>query len=166
MFSVSDIFIKRSICIDIDIFSSLSDYLTPANATAEVITPVLTGVVSIIADATVELQALVGLDISLILAPVDGTTVVTVGVIAQLVADILILITGVLAVVLKVVADVKILLDVIVAVALGDCLCGLISAVLALVADLLIYLVPLVLGLVNVILSLGLNVVGSLLTIC
>lgn len=67
---------------------------------------------------------------------------------------------------LSVCAKVEILLQVIVDVALGECLCELISAVLAIVPGLLLELVPLVLGLVGVILSLGLDVVGRLLTIC
>ena len=73
---------------------------------------------------------------------------------------------GALAFVLSIVADAKVLLDVIVSVALGNCLCELISAVLAVVDGLLAVLVPLVLSLAGTLISLGLTAVGQLLTIC
>lgn len=79
------------------------------------------------------------------------------------------LVLGVLAFVLTVVADVKVLLDIIVKVALGDCLCELIKAVVALVDGLLAALVPIVFQLlpnvVDIVLSLSLNIVGTLLAI-
>ena len=157
--------------------------MTTANATVEVITPILEDVVSIVADVVVELKALVGADVSVILCAVDGVGVVAITVVAQLLADILLVslhmppkpvymlifpqaLCGALGFVLTVVADVSILVNIIVQVALGDCLCGLISIVLQLVEGLLACLIPLVLTLVEVLLTLGLEVVGQLLTIC
>ena len=142
-----------------------SDCLTSANATVEVITPILTDIVTIIGEAVIDLKALVGADISVILCSVDGTVTVAVSVVAQLLADILIALFGALGFVLTVVADVSILVDAIVSCALGSCLCGLISIILQLVDGLLACLIPLVLSLVDVILTLGLNVVGDVLQI-
>ena len=73
---------------------------------------------------------------------------------------------GALAFVLGIVSDTKVLLDVIVSVALGDCLCALVNAVIAIVDGLIAALVPLVLSIAGTVVALGLNVVGQLLTIC
>jgi len=151
--------------VNLDVQVTELKCLTKANATVEVITPILGEIVEIIGGAVVDLQALVGAELSVILCSVDGTVEVTVAVIAQLLADVLCLVIGALGFVLTVVADVTILVDIIVKVALGDCLCSLIKAVLALVDGLLVCLIPLVLGLVDTILALSLNVVGELLTI-
>ncbi|KAL5521234.1 hypothetical protein ACEPAG_9157 [Sanghuangporus baumii] len=140
--------------------------LTGDECTSDKLTGILSAIVTIVAGAVVELKALVGADISVILASVDGTAQLAVGVIAQLLADILVLVFGALGFVLGIVADVKVLLNAIVAVAFGDCICSLIKAVLALVDGLLAELVPLVLNLLDVILALGLDVVGQVLTIC
>ena len=79
------------------------------------------------------------------------------------------MVLGALAFVLTIVADVSILVDIIVKVALGSCLCELISAVIAIVDGLLAILVPIVFQLlpnvVDIVLSLSLNVVGTLLAI-
>ncbi|KAI5117775.1 hypothetical protein M0805_003594 [Coniferiporia weirii] len=141
-------------------------YLNKANATTDVIVPILTDVVSVVADAVVDLKVLVGLDHDVIFASVDGYAVVTVSVIAHLLADVLCLICGALAIVLTIVADVTILVEAIVSVALGNCLCELISAVICIVDGLLVCLIPLVLYLANILVTLGLTAVGSLLTIC
>ncbi|KAI5117790.1 hypothetical protein M0805_002177 [Coniferiporia weirii] len=128
-------------------------YLTSSNATAATIKPILSAVVSVIGDAVVQLKAL------------DGCSDSTYDC-ACVLSEILIALCTVLGLVLSVVADVQILLGVIVDVALGNCLCELIGAVLALMDGLLVELVPLVLCIASTLLSLGLEVVGSLLTIC
>lgn len=69
------------------IFST--EFLTKANATVEVITPILTDVVEVIGGAVADLKLLVGAEVAVILASVDGTVQVTVTVIAQLLAEIL-----------------------------------------------------------------------------
>ncbi|KAL5532149.1 hypothetical protein ACEPAF_5713 [Sanghuangporus sanghuang] len=152
--------------VDVQVQTDALYALTGDDCTSDNLTTILTAIVSIVAGAVVELKALVGADITVILASVDGTAQLAVGVIAQLLADVLVLIFGALGFVLGIVADVQVLLDVIVGVAFGDCICGLISAVLALVDGLLAALIPLVLGLLGTILALGLNIVGELLTIC
>ncbi|KAL5504818.1 hypothetical protein ACEPAH_7481 [Sanghuangporus vaninii] len=152
--------------VDVKVQTDILYALTGDDCTSDKLTTILTDIVSIVGGAVVELKALVGADITVILASVDGTAQLAVGAVAQLLADVLVLIFGALGFVLGIVADVKVLLDVIVAVAFGDCICSLISAVLALVNGLLAALIPLVLSLLDTILSLGLNVVGELLTIC
>ena len=132
-------------------FTFNSDCLTSANATVEVITPILTDIVSIIGVAVTDLKALVGADISVILCSVDGTVVVAVSVVAQLLADILIALFGALGFVLTVVADVSILVDAIVNCGLGSIICDLLTIVFQLVDGLLAALIPLVLSLVDVI---------------
>ena len=69
------------------IFSA--EFLTKANATVEVITPILTDIVEVVGGAVADLKLLVGAEVSFILASVDGTVQVTVTVIAQLLAEIL-----------------------------------------------------------------------------
>ncbi|THH09800.1 hypothetical protein EW145_g1748 [Phellinidium pouzarii] len=127
--------------------------LNAQNATTEVITPILSGVVSVIGDAVVQLKGLNGCS--------DNVSDC-----AGVLAEILVSLCGVLGVVLSVVTDVQILLGVIVQVALGGCLCELISVVIGLMGGLLLELIPLVLVLAPTLLSLGLGAVGSLLTIC
>ncbi|THH10450.1 hypothetical protein EW145_g1324 [Phellinidium pouzarii] len=143
----------QEILIDLKVKLSVSleefTYIKKENATTAVITPILKDVVSIVNAAVVELKALIGEDVSVILCNVNGGGLVAVTVIAGLLADILGLVCGALSLVLSVVADVSILLDVIV-----------------LVDGLLECLVPLVLSLASVIVALGLDVVGQVLTIC
>ncbi|KAH8113588.1 hypothetical protein DFH11DRAFT_1599610 [Phellopilus nigrolimitatus] len=154
--------------LKVNLGASLCDlnHLTSQNATTETITPILKDVVSVIGDAVTDLKALVGQPISVILCSADGTAQVAVSVIAGLLADVLCALCTALALVLSVVGDKKCLLDVIVSVTLGGCLCELIKAVLAIVDGLLAELVPLVLSIASILVSLGLNVVGNLLTIC
>ena len=66
-----------------------AEFLTKANATVEVITPILTDIVEVVGGAVADLKLLVGAEVSVILASVDGTVQVTVTVIAQLLAEIL-----------------------------------------------------------------------------
>ncbi|KAL5524873.1 hypothetical protein ACEPAF_10019 [Sanghuangporus sanghuang] len=143
--------LKVNLGVQIDLLNGL----TKDTATKDNIQPILSKCVSIIADATVQIKALVGTGI-----------VCDVQACASLLANILIALCGALAFVLGIVADVQVLLDIIVSVALGDCLCGLISAVISVVDGLLVALVPLVLSVVGTLVSLGLTVVGQLLTIC
>ncbi|KAL5482980.1 hypothetical protein ACEPAI_9575 [Sanghuangporus weigelae] len=143
--------LKVNLGVQIDLLNSL----TKETATKDKIQPILSKCVSIIADATIHIKALVGTGI-----------VCDVQACASLLADILIALCGSLAFVLGIVADVQVLLDIIVSVALGDCLCGLISAVISVVDGLLVALVPLVLSLAGTLVSFGLTVVGQLLTIC
>ncbi|EJD07754.1 uncharacterized protein FOMMEDRAFT_25039 [Fomitiporia mediterranea MF3/22] len=153
--------LKVALGVHIDVLN----HLTKDNCTEDILTTHLSAIVKVIGEAVVELKALVGLDISVILCSVDGTVQVAVSVIAELLAEILLLIFGALGFVLTIIADVKILVDVLVAVAFGDCLCGLISVIISLVDGILACLVPLVLGLVSILLTLGLGAVGKVLTI-
>ncbi|KAH8109957.1 hypothetical protein DFH11DRAFT_842684 [Phellopilus nigrolimitatus] len=141
-------------------------YLTPANATKENITPLLQVVVKVSAGAVVDLTALVGLPIETILASVDGTTTVTVDVIAQLLANVLLSIGLILSTLLGVCLDPEILLSVVVDVELGLCLGNLVSAVIALVGGLVDAIVGLLGSLGLILTSLNLQIVGKLLNIC
>ncbi|KAL5512647.1 hypothetical protein ACEPAG_2913 [Sanghuangporus baumii] len=143
--------LKVNLGVQIDLLNGLRK----DTATKDKIQPILSKCVSIIADATVQIKALVGTGI-----------VCDVQACASLLADILIALCGALAFALGIVADVQVLLDIIVSVALSDCLCGLISAVISVVDGLLVALLPLVLSLAGTLVSLGLTAVGQLLTIC
>lgn len=65
------------------------DYYTPKNATADNLTVTLKAIVDVFADATVELGALKGKSHDIIFAGVDAGVVVTVSVIAQIVANVI-----------------------------------------------------------------------------
>lgn len=76
---------------------------------------------------------------------------------------------GALGFLLTIVADVSVLVSIVVEVALGGCLCGLIDIIVKLVgctvADIAVILCGLLPNVVDIILTLGLSVVGSLLVI-
>lgn len=63
--------------------------IVAVNAKVEVITPLLAEIVADVKVAITGVKALVGADISVILAAVDGTAVVAISVVATLLADIL-----------------------------------------------------------------------------
>lgn len=62
-----------------------SGFLTKANATVDVITPLCDDIRGVFAEAIVEVNALVGLDASVILANVAGTALVTVAELAEII---------------------------------------------------------------------------------
>ncbi|KAH8096850.1 hypothetical protein BXZ70DRAFT_944800 [Cristinia sonorae] len=135
--------------------------LTVANATVEVVHPIVTEIKDVVAGAVVEVVALAGAKPSVILASVDGTVQVTVVVLAKLIADLLILIFGALGFVLSV-------CDVSLVAALIPCLCivadilgCLICAIFSLCGGLLVGLVGAVVALIGAILPIiaRLNVV-------
>lgn len=64
--------------------------MVKANATVEVVTPIVTNIRGVVVDAVAEVVALAGADASVILAGVDGKAQVTVTVLAQLIADLLV----------------------------------------------------------------------------
>ncbi|KAH7923042.1 hypothetical protein BV22DRAFT_611664 [Leucogyrophana mollusca] len=64
-------------------------FITPANATAAEITPIIGQIKDCLLTATVSLKALVGLELSVILAPVEGTVQLTVAEVAKLVGGVL-----------------------------------------------------------------------------
>ena len=66
-----------------------TDYFTSKNATSDNISVVLKAVVDVVADATVSLGALKGKSHDVIFAGVEAGVVVTVSVIAQIVANVL-----------------------------------------------------------------------------
>ncbi|THH02933.1 hypothetical protein EW145_g6681 [Phellinidium pouzarii] len=135
-------------------------HFTAKNATAANITPILKTVVKVVGDAAVNLKGLKGKPHATIYASVDGTATVGVDVIAKLLATIL----GSLCLALKAVLSVgtpKIVVGVVGDVALGDCLCGLINAVIAIVDGLLAALAPLIKDLASVLVSLSLNAVAT-----
>ncbi|EJD07739.1 uncharacterized protein FOMMEDRAFT_25027 [Fomitiporia mediterranea MF3/22] len=140
-------------------------HFTAQNATADKITPVLKGVVSVMADAVVDVKALKGKPKETIMASIDGSATVTVSEIAQLLANVLCGVFLTLSSVLSVVADAKILLNVVASVKLGGCLCDLINAVTAVVGGLLVELVPHVKDLASLLISLSLSDVKTVLNI-
>ncbi|CAL1710711.1 unnamed protein product [Somion occarium] len=142
-------------------------YLNKVNATVETITPLVNDVKVIITGAVAELHALVGADVSVILATADVNVKVTVQVVAQLVAEILILVFKALAFVLSVV-DGAILPTVIALLAtVGEVVGALLSIVLSLVGGLLFGLVGAILVLIGeilpIILQLRINILISVL---
>ena len=65
-------------------------YIKRENCTVEVLTPIVAEIKGALSGALVEVNALVGVSADIILASVDGTVQVTIDVLAQLVADLLI----------------------------------------------------------------------------
>ncbi|THH26552.1 hypothetical protein EUX98_g7627 [Antrodiella citrinella] len=112
-----------------------------ANATVEVITPIVLNLKSVIADAVVEVINLTNAAPTTILATADGTAQVTVSVLASIIGDLLIFVFGALNVVLNVcdVSVVSALIPVLCIVA--DILGCLICAIFSLCGGLLVGLV-------------------------
>lgn len=67
-----------------------ADYITPANCTVEAITPIVANIKVALNDGIVKLKDLYGQPAEVILAAVDASAVVSVSVLAQLVADLVI----------------------------------------------------------------------------
>ncbi|KLO12473.1 hypothetical protein SCHPADRAFT_941225 [Schizopora paradoxa] len=122
--------------------------IVAVNAKVEVIIPLLTKIVAAVNVAIGDLKLLVGADVSVILAAVDGTAVVALSVVATLLADILILILGALAHILLFV-KVEVLGSVFVEV--GTVLGLLVGGCGGLVGGLIELVIPLVVSVVAVV---------------
>ncbi|EPQ51455.1 hypothetical protein GLOTRDRAFT_140907 [Gloeophyllum trabeum ATCC 11539] len=141
-------------------------FIKADNATVDALTPVVQGIEGILKGVVPELQTLVGQPVEVILASVTGTAQVTVGEVAQLVANILTLVFGALNSLLNVVgtglAALQPLLN-----ALGAAVAALLTAVLAAVNSVVGGLLSAVLGLIGdivpIILNLNLATVISIL---
>jgi hypothetical protein len=69
---------------------ALTGALTAAEVTVDVVTPIVKSITGVLVDATVKVNALVGVDADIVLATVDGTARITVSALAQLVATLII----------------------------------------------------------------------------
>ncbi|KAG1765722.1 hypothetical protein EV702DRAFT_1050917 [Suillus placidus] len=138
-------------------------FITANNATVAAISPVIAQIKTQLTSAVSQLQALVGQDSSVILAPVEGTVSLTVDELAALIASDLCLLFTALGAVLKVViGDVRaevlpILTD------LGCDVVSILKIVVTLVAGIVASLSPLLAPVVAIIASLGLSDLLSLL---
>ncbi|KAH7909089.1 hypothetical protein BJ138DRAFT_1127927 [Hygrophoropsis aurantiaca] len=128
-------------------------FLTPANATAANITPIVGQIKDCLLTATVSVKALVGLELDVILAPIEGTVILTVAAVAELVGGVLCILFAAIGCLLKVVvADVSvivlpILVDLCVVVAcLLQVVFGLVGGLLAAV---LLILTPTVIAVIK-----------------
>ncbi|TCD66871.1 hypothetical protein EIP91_000769 [Steccherinum ochraceum] len=124
--------------------------LVKANATVEVVTPIVVEIKGVVVDAVVEVIALAGASADVILAGVDGGVQVTVAVLAQIIADLLILVFGALGFVLSICADVTVMIPCLCIVA--DVIGCLICAVFSLVGSLLVGIIGAVVVLIAAIL--------------
>lgn len=69
---------------------STTEALVAADVTVDVVTPIVQGITGVLVDATAEINLLVGADAEVILASADGSAQVTVTVIAQLIAALIV----------------------------------------------------------------------------
>ncbi|OJA13757.1 hypothetical protein AZE42_01552 [Rhizopogon vesiculosus] len=140
-------------------------YITSENATVASISPVVAQIKTQLTGAVSQLQGLVGKDSSVILAPVEGTTLMTVGSLATLIAGDLCLLFAALGAVLKVVVGdvhtevLPLLAD------LGCTVTSLLEIVITLVAGIVTSLTPLLAPVVAILSSLGLTDLLSLLSL-
>ncbi|KAH7920896.1 hypothetical protein BV22DRAFT_1039299 [Leucogyrophana mollusca] len=80
-------------------------YITPANATAANITPIIVEIKGCLLTATASLKLLVGAELSVILAPVEGEVALTVAAVGQLVGGVLCILFTAIGCLLKVVVS-------------------------------------------------------------
>lgn len=138
-------------------------FITADNATVAAISPVVAGIKTQLTSAVSQLQALVGQDPSVILAPIEGTVLLTVAELAALIGDDLSLLFTALNAVLKVVGGdaraevLSILAD------LGYTVTSILAIVVTLVAGIVVSLSPLLAPVAAIIASLGLSDLLSLL---
>ncbi|KIJ64021.1 hypothetical protein HYDPIDRAFT_168121 [Hydnomerulius pinastri MD-312] len=138
-------------------------YIVPQNATVAIITPIVASIKGSLTAAIPKLQALVGQELSVILAPVEGEVTLTVAALAKIVATALCLIFTAIGAVLKiVVADVSVEVLPILA-DLGCTVTALLQVVVPLVGGLVAALLPLLAPVVGIISTLGLTDLSSLL---
>ena len=79
-----------------------AEFITPANATVDALTPIINDLKGVLNTAVADVNALVGAPAATLLAGVDGAAQVTVQELAQLVADLLNAVFGALGAVLNV----------------------------------------------------------------
>ncbi|GJE93628.1 hypothetical protein PsYK624_097880 [Phanerochaete sordida] len=77
-------------------------YITASNCTLDVLRPIMGEITTTISASIVEVQGLIGQPAEVILATVDGTAQIAISDLAQLVADLLILVFGAIGVVLNI----------------------------------------------------------------
>ncbi|KAG0699525.1 hypothetical protein DFH29DRAFT_808980 [Suillus ampliporus] len=138
-------------------------YVNVDNATVAAISPVVAQIKSQLTSAVPQLQALIGQDSSVILAPVEGIVSLTVTELATLIAgDLCLLFTAIGAVLKVVVGDVRtavlpMLID------LGCDVTSILKIVVVLVAGIVSFLAPLLGSVISIIGSLNLDDLLSLL---
>lgn len=67
-----------------------TEALTAAEVTVDALTPIVSGITGIIVDATAKVNALVGVEVDVILATADGSAQITVGAMAQLLSALMV----------------------------------------------------------------------------
>ncbi|KAL1712083.1 hypothetical protein EV715DRAFT_278196 [Schizophyllum commune] len=153
--------------VDITVSAHALIYLQPANATVETVTTLLTDIKVTLATLLVDVKALVGLDVSVVLG-----VVADVNVIGKVVADLLILVFTALGGVLNIVAVAKVE---VVATLLADITCivgellqvvfGLVDGLLGVVGGLLAVVLGLIGAILPIILQLNVSVLISVLAL-
>ncbi|KAI5823136.1 hypothetical protein K523DRAFT_287154 [Schizophyllum commune Tattone D] len=153
--------------VDITVSAHALIYLQPANATVETVTTLLTDIKVTLATLLVDVKALVGLDVSVVLGVVTD-----VNVIGKVVADLLILVFTALGGVLNIVAVAKVE---VVATLLADITCivgellkvvfGLVDGLLGVVGGLLAVVLGLIGAILPIILQLNVSVLISVLAL-
>ncbi|KAF8839799.1 hypothetical protein BDN67DRAFT_1012038 [Paxillus ammoniavirescens] len=159
--SVAVIF--NNVMIEITPYTEQLTYLVPENATVAIITPIVASIKSSLVAAIPQLQALVGQEVSIILAPVEGEVTLTVTELAKIIgADLCIIFTALGAVLKVVLGEVRsevlpILTD------LGCTITELLEIVVTLVGGIVASLVPLLAPIVGVLSVLELDDFAALL---
>ncbi|OBZ78248.1 hypothetical protein A0H81_01757 [Grifola frondosa] len=142
-------------------------FITQANATVEVLTPIVTNIKVILTGALVEINGLVGQPAEIILASVDGTAKVTVVELANIISGLLIIVFEALNAVLAVVsitakAAVVALLGTVGEI-LGCLICAIIMLVGGILTDLVFTLKPLLVSISTILTNLNVVVIVSVL---
>ncbi|KAF9220343.1 hypothetical protein BS17DRAFT_787621 [Gyrodon lividus] len=139
-------------------------YATPQNATQEILTPIISSIGTAVTGAVSDLTLLVGLPLEVILASVDGLTILAVADVASIVAELVNLIftaasTVLLVVDITIYSVISVLLS-----TLGTLVFSLLTVVLGLVGGLLSPLLILIGPVLSIISGLGLtSLLGELL---
>ncbi|KIJ15798.1 hypothetical protein PAXINDRAFT_155375 [Paxillus involutus ATCC 200175] len=159
--SVAVIF--SNVITEITPYTEQLTYLVPENATVAIITPIVASIKCSIVAAIPQLQALVGQEVSIILAPVEGDVTLTVTELAKIIGSVLCLIFTALGAVLKVVVG-EVSSDVLpILTDLGCTITELLEVVVTLVGGIVACLVPLLAPIVGVLSVLELNDFAALL---
>ncbi|KAF9233578.1 hypothetical protein BU15DRAFT_79981 [Melanogaster broomeanus] len=137
--------------------------LVPENATLAIITPIVSQIKGSLLNALPQLQALVGQELSVILASVEGDVTLTVSELAEIVGSVLLLIFTALGAVIQIVVG-EVSTDVLpILTDLGCTVTSLMEVVVTLVGGIVALLLPLLAPVVTVLSVLELNDFASLL---
>ncbi|KAF9218885.1 hypothetical protein BS17DRAFT_761793 [Gyrodon lividus] len=159
--SVAVIF--NEVMIEIAPYTEQLTFIVPENATVAIITPIVSSIKDSFLAAIPKLQALVGQEVSVILAPVEGEVILTVSELAKLIGTDLCLVFTALGAVLKVVFS-EVRTDVLpILTDLGCTITSVLEVVVVLVGGIVASLIPLLAPIVGVLSVLELNDFAALL---